>query len=80
MTPYEDGIFHVCIDLAKDRDEPAFARFITKVFHPNIYFDGKVCEDVLALHDENILSDARILQRWYVVVFRFHPSHAGMKR
>lgn len=47
-SPYENGLFHMLIRY--DEDYPVKApslKFLTPMYHPNIYRDGKICIDIL---------------------------------
>ena len=47
-TPYENGLFYVEMRFTEDYpDTKPEVRFRTKVFHPNVYENGKVCIDYL---------------------------------
>mmetsp|Transcript_9966 Transcript_9966/g.33241 ORF Transcript_9966/g.33241 Transcript_9966/m.33241 type:complete len:153 (-) Transcript_9966:79-537(-) len=48
-TPFEGGTFHVQLDVQENYPLQApKARFITRIFHPNIHFKtGEVCLDIL---------------------------------
>jgi ubiquitin-conjugating enzyme E2 A len=51
-TPYEEGVFDM--QLTFDSDYPVKApsvKFLTPMFHPNIYRDGKICVDILQSHE-----------------------------
>ena len=47
-TPYENGIFELVLRFDSDYpNRPPSVQFITPMFHPNIYRDGKICVDIL---------------------------------
>lgn len=47
-TPYEGGIFAATLSFPSDYPlSPPTMRFTSKLFHPNIYKDGKVCISIL---------------------------------
>ena len=51
-TFYENGIFEMLIRF--DDDYPIKApsvKFLTPMYHPNIYKDGKICVDILQPHE-----------------------------
>jgi ubiquitin-conjugating enzyme E2 A len=47
-TPYEKGIFDITLKFDTDYPvKPPSVKFLTPMFHPNIYRDGKICVDIL---------------------------------
>jgi ubiquitin-conjugating enzyme E2 A len=51
-TFYEDGIFDMLIRFDEDYPvKPPSVKFLTPMFHPNIYRDGKICVDILQYHE-----------------------------
>ena len=47
-TIWEGGIFKLLMTFSEDYpNKPPEVRFITNVFHPNVYNDGTICIDIL---------------------------------
>ncbi|VVC37513.1 Ubiquitin-conjugating enzyme E2,Ubiquitin-conjugating enzyme/RWD-like,Ubiquitin-conjugating enzyme [Cinara cedri] len=51
-TPFEDGIFKLTIEFTEEYpNKPPTVKFISKMFHPNIYAEnGDICLDILQNH------------------------------
>ena len=47
-SPWEGGFFQLRINIPDDYPyKPPNIKFLTQMFHPNIYRDGKICLDIL---------------------------------
>ena len=67
-SPFEGGLFKCQFIFPNDypNHAPDF-KFITEMYHPNIYIDGKVCISIL--HEgEDVWGYEKISERW-------NPSH-----
>jgi ubiquitin-conjugating enzyme E2 A len=47
-TPYEKGVFDIQLTFSSEYPVKApSVKFLTPMFHPNIYRDGRICVDIL---------------------------------
>lgn len=61
-TVWEGGTFNLMMEFSEDYPNHApKIRFITKVFHPNVYQDGSICLDILGNQWSPIYDVAAIL-------------------
>eukprot|EP00741_Cyanophora_paradoxa_P003888 tig00000737_g3782.t1 len=61
-TPWEDGTFKLSLVFTEDYPNKApTVKFLTRMFHPNIYADGSICLDILQNQWSPIYDIASIL-------------------
>ncbi len=47
-TPFEDGVFKLIINFTENYpNKPPSVKFISEIFHPNVYNTGDLCLDIL---------------------------------
>ncbi|KAJ7632926.1 ubiquitin-conjugating enzyme [Roridomyces roridus] len=65
-TPFEDGTFKLVLNFDESYpNKPPTVKFLSRMFHPNVYANGELCLDILQnrwsptlLHDPNPNSPA----------------------
>ncbi len=61
-TPWEGGTFKLLLEFNEDYpNKPPAVKFVSKLFHPNVYNDGKICLDILQNQWSPIYDIAAIL-------------------
>ena len=64
-TVFEDGVFVARLVFPQDYPlNPPSMRFTSKIFHPNIYPDGKVCISILHPPGDDPLGYEKSSERW----------------
>ncbi|KAI3733600.1 hypothetical protein L6452_13044 [Arctium lappa] len=61
-TPWDGGTFKLALQFSEDYpNKPPTVRFVSRMFHPNIYADGSICLDILQNQWSPIYDVAAIL-------------------
>jgi ubiquitin-conjugating enzyme E2 A len=61
-TAWEGGTFKLLMEFTEEYpNKPPAVRFVSKIFHPNVYGDGKICLDILQNQWSPIYDIAAIL-------------------
>ncbi|KAG2707248.1 hypothetical protein I3760_05G139900 [Carya illinoinensis] len=61
-TPWDGGTFKLTLQFMEDYpNKPPTVRFVSRMFHPNIYADGSICLDILQNQWSPIYDVAAIL-------------------
>lgn len=64
-TPFEDGIFTAKIVFPNDYPlSPPKMRFVSEMFHPNVYPDGRVCISILHAPGDDPMGYETSAERW----------------
>mmetsp|Transcript_10524 Transcript_10524/g.16000 ORF Transcript_10524/g.16000 Transcript_10524/m.16000 type:complete len:168 (-) Transcript_10524:117-620(-) len=65
-TPYEGGFFSAKLEFPQDfPNSPPVMTFITQMWHPNVYDDGKVCISILHPPGEDKFNELETAEeRW----------------
>ena len=61
-SSYENGIFEILITFNEEYPIKApSVKFLTPMYHPNIYRDGKICIDILQPHEWSPIQSVRTI-------------------
>ncbi|EFA79905.1 hypothetical protein PPL_06725 [Heterostelium album PN500] len=61
-SPFEGGIFQLSLNFNESYpDQPPKIKFVTPIFHPNVYADGAICLDILTNKWSPVYSVSSIL-------------------
>ncbi|CBY16249.1 unnamed protein product [Oikopleura dioica] len=64
-TPFEYGVFKCSLTFPKDYPmSPPKMRFLSDIFHPNIYADGRVCISILHPPGDDPMGYESAIERW----------------
>ena len=62
-TPFEDGTFKLVLTFDESYpNKPPTVKFLSKMFHPNVYANGELCLDILQNRCDLVLLATRFNQ------------------
>ncbi|KAJ6240654.1 hypothetical protein M0813_24019 [Anaeramoeba flamelloides] len=78
-SPWEGGIFKLKLDFSEEYpNKPPSVKFISKIFHPNVYNDGRICLDILKSNWSPIYDVSSILTSIQSLLTDPNPRSPGM--
>lgn len=67
-TPYDGGLFKARLEFPRDYPNmPPKMRFVSKIYHPNVYEDGRVCISILHPPGDDEFGYEKSSERWLPV-------------
>ncbi|XWS57899.1 hypothetical protein CRYUN_Cryun09bG0212600 [Craigia yunnanensis] len=74
-TPWDGGTFKLTLQVTEDYpNKPPTVRFVSRMFHPNIYADGSICLDILQNQWSPIYDVAAILTSIQSLLYDPNPN------
>lgn len=77
-TPFEDGTFRLVMQFEEQYpNKPPAVKFISQMFHPNVYATGELCLDILQNRWSPTYDVAAVLtsiQRWVLATTHHHAG------
>lgn len=72
-TPFEDGTFKLTLEFTEEYpNKPPTVKFVSKMFHPNVYADGSICLDILQVgFKTKLATDSSIENLFSYIVLNF---------
>lgn len=77
-TPFEDGTFRLVLTFDESYpNKPPVVKFISKMFHPNVYANGELCLDILQNRWSPTYDVAAILTSIQSLLHDPNPNRCG---